>query len=60
MKGLKVLGVEELGRLQNRIGRQFGLQRISEADYINLRDMTAEIKSYIAEMEEVDVPDAEA
>ncbi len=53
MRPLKTQGRAELETLRNRAGRQFGMGRITEPDYLYIRERLDEIDARIVEMEEI-------
>lgn len=53
-KGLKELGVREVGLFETRLRRQHALRRIEESDYLYLQEKVNEIKSRLQVMDEID------
>lgn len=53
-KGLKELGVKEVGLFETRLRRQHALRRIGEDDYRYLQDKVNQIKSRLEAMDEID------
>jgi len=52
MKELRTKGIEELGKVKNRVARLYGMGRISLADFERLNDKIIELENLMKEVEE--------